>query len=81
VQRFFVGDGSYLRHKDQSMIESFSKLTACWSPGDLLRVYSDEGSNSIQIAAEHSPVSVQWNGRPFVGKFDEQTRLVSLHAD
>ncbi|HEY2082650.1 MAG TPA: hypothetical protein VGI88_07670, partial [Verrucomicrobiae bacterium] len=81
VQRFFVGNGSYLRHKGQSAIESLSKLTACWSPGDSLEIFSDDASSSIQIAAEHSPASVQWNGRQAVAKYDEQTKLVSLRFD
>jgi hypothetical protein len=80
VQRFFLGDGSYLRHKGRSMIESFSKLTACWSPGDPLEVFSNGASNSIQIAAERAPQNIKWNGRQVVGKYDQQTKLVSPHA-
>jgi hypothetical protein len=81
VQRFFVGNGSYLRHKGQSAIESLSKLTACWSPGDSLEIFSDNASKSVQIAAEHSPASVQWNGRQAVTTYDEQTKLVSVRVD
>jgi oligo-alginate lyase len=80
VQRYFVGDGSYLRRKDQSIIESLSKLTACWSPGDPLEIFSNGASDSIQIAAERSPRSVQWNGRQVAAKYDQQTKLVSLHV-
>jgi hypothetical protein len=79
VQRFFLGDGSYLRHKRRSAIESLSKLTACWSPGDPLEIFSD-ASNSIQVATEHSPRSVQWNGRQIAAQYDQQTKLVSLNA-
>jgi len=78
VQRFFLGDGSYLRHKGQSMMESLSKLTVSWSPGDPLEVFSNGASNSIQVAADHFPGSVQWNGRQVVAKYDEQTKLVLL---
>jgi hypothetical protein len=81
VQRFFVGNGSYVRHKGRSIIESLSKLTACWSPGDSLEIFSNGASSSIQVAAKHSPASVQWNGRRAVAKYDEQTKLVSLHVD
>jgi hypothetical protein len=80
-ERFFVGNGSYLRHKSQSVIESLSKLTACWSPGDSLEILSDSASSFIQIAAERSPANVQWNGRRVVPKYDEQTKLVSLSGD
>lgn len=81
VQRFFVGNGSYLRQKSRSVLESLSKLTACWSAGDSLEVFSDGTSPSIQIATERSPASVQWNGRRVVSKYDEQSKLVSLRAD
>ncbi|MGH7952780.1 MAG: heparinase II/III domain-containing protein, partial [Limisphaerales bacterium] len=80
VQRFFLGDGSYLRYKGRSTIESLSKLTACWSPGDPLEIFSDGASHSVQIAAEHSPRSVQWNGRQVVAQYDPQTKLVLLHV-
>lgn len=81
VQRFFVGNGSYLRHKGRGMLESLSKLTACWAPGGPLEVISDGASSFIQIAAERSPASVHWNGRRVLADYDEQTRLVSLSAD
>jgi oligo-alginate lyase len=79
VQRFFVGDGSYLRYKGRSMIESLSKLTACWAPGDALEIFSNNASASIKIAAEVPPKSVRWNNRPVPAKYDGESNLVSLH--
>jgi oligo-alginate lyase len=81
VQRFFMGNGSYLRSKDRSLIESLSKLTACWSPVDPLEVFSDGSSSSIQIGADNAPGNVRWNGRRVAVKYDEQTKLASLRAD
>jgi len=81
VQRFFMGNGSYLRSKGRSLMESLSKLTACWSPGDSMEIFSNGASGSIQIAADNSPAAVQWNGRRVGAKYDEQTKLVSLRAD
>jgi len=81
VRRFFLGDGSYLRHKGESVFESLSKSTTTWSPGDSLEIFSSGASNSIQVAAGHFPGSVQWNGRQVVAKYDPQTKLVSLQAD
>ena len=78
VQRFFVGDGSYLRHKERSVIESLSKLTACWAPGDPLEIFSDSASASVQVAAERPPQSVKWNGRSVTTRYDRLSRLVSL---
>jgi hypothetical protein len=80
VQRFFIGDGSYLRYKGQSMIESLSKLTACWAPGQSLEIFSDKTSAPIQIAAESSPKCVKWNHRAVAARYDDQSKLVSLHA-
>jgi hypothetical protein len=79
VERFFVSDGSYLRHGDQSYLESLSKLTVCWSPGDPLEVFSDDASFSIQVAAEHPPKNVRWNDRQVSAEFDRQKNLVLLN--
>ena len=79
VQRFFLGDGSYLRRKDRSIIESLSKLTVSWAPGDPLEIFSNGASDSIQIAAEQLPRSIEWNGRRMTGKYDSQSRLIDLH--
>jgi hypothetical protein len=78
VERFFVGDGSYLRRSDQSVIESLSKLTACWSSGDSVAIFSDDASPSLQLAAERRPQSVQWNGRPVASQYDPDNKLVAL---
>ena len=79
VQRFFLGDGSYLRHKGRSKIESLSKLTACWAPGDAIEIFSNYASGSVQIAAEAPPKSVRWNNHPVPAKYDGESNLVSLH--
>jgi hypothetical protein len=79
VQRFFLVDGSYLRRGDRSVIESLSKLTACWSPGDSVEVFSDGASASIQLAAQRPPRSVRWNGRSVAGQYDPENKLVALN--
>jgi oligo-alginate lyase len=78
VERYFVSDGSYLRRGDQSILESLSKVTACWSPSDSLDVFSDETSNSIQIVSEHLPKSIRWNGIMTTAGYDKEQKLVSL---
>jgi oligo-alginate lyase len=78
VDRFFVSDGSYLRHGDQSILESLSKLTVCWSPGDPLEVFSDDASFLIQVAAEGLPGSVRWNGQAIKVEYDGRKNLVRL---
>ncbi len=78
VRRFFVGNGSYLRYQGRSMIESLSKMTACWAPDNDLEVFSNNASPRIQIAAENAPRTVKWNNQPLPVKFDSQSKLVSL---
>ncbi|MGH8024500.1 MAG: heparinase II/III domain-containing protein, partial [Limisphaerales bacterium] len=78
VQRFFIGDGSYLRYKGRSMMESLSKRTVCWAPGETLEIFSDTRSAPIQIAAENHPRSVKWNHRAVAARFDDQSRLAWL---
>jgi oligo-alginate lyase len=79
VRRFFMGDGSYLRHKGRSIIESLSKLTACWSTGEPPEIVSSNASDFIQMATDHPTGSVTWNGRPAAGRYDPITKLVALH--
>ncbi len=81
VERYFIGDGSYLRVGLQSIIESLSKVTACWSPGDPLELFTDDASASIQLAAERAPQNSLWNGRPVTGTYDSQKKLVSLRRN
>ena len=78
VQRFFVVNGSYLRHEGRSMFESLTKRTVCWQPGDPLEIFSDSTSANIQIAAKNLPRSVNWNGRPVSIQYDQQSDLVSV---
>lgn len=78
VQRYFLSDGSYLRRGNQSILESLSKLTACWSLGDSVEMFSDDASASIQLAADRLPQSVRWNGSPKITLYDKQKKLVTL---
>lgn len=80
MQRFFLGDGSYLRYKGKSVIESLSKLTACWAPGEPLEIFSDNTSAPIQVFAESAPRSVKWNHRAVTGRYDHESKLVSLRV-
>jgi len=61
------------------VMESLTKMTACWAPANDLEIFSDSASASIQIAAEDLPRSVKWNNRQVATKYDGRTNLVSLH--
>ncbi len=78
--RFFLGDGSYLRYQGRSVIESLSKVTACWAPGEPLEIFSDKTSAPIQVSAESAPRSVKWNNRAVTGRYDDRSKLVSLRV-
>lgn len=79
VQRYFMSDGSYLRRGNRSVIESLSKVTACWSHGDSIDVYSDDSTRLIQLEAEAPPLRVRWNGSSAAATYHNQERLISLH--
>jgi oligo-alginate lyase len=49
LERCFVSDGSYLRHRGNSMMESLSKQCACWSPANPSQIFSDRTSKNIRI--------------------------------
>ncbi len=76
--RIFIGDGSYLRQRGQSLFESLSKETVCWSKGDPLEVFSDAKACLIRFGAESPPESVLWNGRPTAHEYDTAAKLVTL---
>ncbi|HEV2327461.1 MAG TPA: heparinase II/III family protein [Verrucomicrobiae bacterium] len=78
VQRYFIGDGSYLRYKGRSVMESLSKRTACWAPGESMEVFSDNMTAPMQIAADARPAGVNWNHRRVAARYDAQSKLVSL---
>jgi len=78
VERYFVGCGSYLRNRSGSLIESLSKVTACWSPADPLEIHTDDGSDSIQLAVDPTPRQTLWNGTPVTGLYDRNSKLLSL---
>ncbi len=78
IKRYFMCDGSYLRHKDKSVIESLSKLTACWSSGRTPEIYSNDGSDFIQIAANEGCRQARWNGRLINGTYDSAAKLLVL---
>jgi hypothetical protein len=78
VERFFMSDGSYLRHGSRSEIESLTKLTACWSQGDTVDVVSSDVPPSVAIYAGRASARVRWNGRHVSTVFDRQKGLVAL---
>jgi hypothetical protein len=78
IDRYFMCDGSYLRHNGRSIIESLSKLTACWSLGSMPEIYSNDSPHSIQIAAKSPIDKVRWNDRVVLGTYDPTNRLITL---
>lgn len=77
IDRYFIGEGSYLRNSKRALFESLSKGTACWAPGESLQIYSNELS-PIQIGVEREPRNISWNGKPITGLYNQQTQLLSV---
>ncbi len=78
AQRYFVSDGSYLRHGSVSLLESLIKLTACWRRGEPLEVFTDDKSPAFQLAAEQAPERALMNGKPVSVTFDRQRKLATF---
>lgn len=78
VERYFVADGSYLRRGDRSLIESLSKVNACWSANESLDIFSDTELSQLHIGAESLPRRVTWNGRAVAAKYETHEKLVHL---
>jgi hypothetical protein len=78
IERFFVSDGSYLRSGSKSYLESFTKLTVCWSQGDGLEAVTSDARASIQIGAGSDLRRAHWNGKPASTVYDQQRQLVTL---
>jgi hypothetical protein len=49
LERCFVSDGSYLRQRGNSVMESLSKRCLCWSPANPAKVFSDRRSEALPI--------------------------------
>lgn len=78
VRRYFVSDGSYLRRGSVSLLESLIKLTACWSHGEPLEVFTDNKSPTFQLAAERPPQRALMNGKPVPTTFDRMRKLAAF---
>jgi oligo-alginate lyase len=77
-ERYFVADGSYLRRGEQGLMETLSKRNVCWSPSELLRIFSDDEPFPIEIGMERSPAKVYWNGRRAGATYIQAEKLVRL---
>jgi hypothetical protein len=78
LERCFVGCGSYVRRGGQSLIESISKVNACWSMDESLDILSDTELSQLQIGADSPPRRTTWNGQPVSAKYDAHEKLVRL---
>ena len=42
ADRLFMSDGSYLRYRNQSLMESLAKRCVCWDPDDPAKIFLEE---------------------------------------
>jgi hypothetical protein len=78
IDHYFIGEGSYLRRGQRSFFESFSKITACWTPGESLQVCSDKELSPIQIGVERALRNALWNGKPATARYVKEAQPVAL---
>jgi hypothetical protein len=85
VSRFFVLDGSFLRHRGASVFESLSKASCLWSSSPNAAVYTQsQRKSNLAIYCKDRPASVQWNGTRIPSAYEVEShllRLRSFHVD
>jgi oligo-alginate lyase len=80
VERFFVSDASYVRKGQTSVMESLTKVTAGWMPGERMEIVSSDMRPPVQFGAAQAPREVRWNGRPVATVYDRERQLVTLRT-
>lgn len=81
VERYFVSDGSYLRRGPRSLIESLTKLTACWAEAERLEVYTDDAAPVFQLGTERPVRSAVCNGRAVAVQYDRERGLATIRRE
>jgi hypothetical protein len=85
VSRFFVLDGSFLRHRGGSVFESLSKASCLWSSSPNAAVYTQsQRKSNLAIYCKDRPASVEWNGTKISSAYEVEShllRLRSFHVD
>jgi oligo-alginate lyase len=76
--RYLVTDSSYLRCGEQSLMESLSKRTVCWVPGESLEVFSDDQTAPLEIGTTQRPHNVYVNGQTATASYNDRQKLVLL---
>jgi hypothetical protein len=81
VGRYFVAGCSYLRKEGQSVIESFSKVTAVIQTGDNMEILL-HGQPLIKMAAIalEKPATLQVNGKPVSFSFEPDRKAIHFQA-
>jgi oligo-alginate lyase len=76
--RYLVADGSYLRRGGLALMESLSKRTVCWAPGESLEVFSDDQAAPLAIGTAQRPQNVNHNGQAATAAYDDHEKLTVL---
>lgn len=74
--RYFVADGSYLRRGEQSLMESLSKRTVCWAPGESLEIFSDDQAAPFEIGMQQRPRNTYHNGQSANAAYNDREKLI-----
>jgi len=77
--QLFVMDGSFLRHRGESVMESLSKASCLWNRSSQMQVYSQGQDNlNLSFSCPQRPTVVIWNGKATQSEYDATTRLLHL---
>ena len=81
ASRFFVMDGSFLRHGKISVLECLSKASCLWSQSPQMEVCT-QGQSHLQVAlfCGQRPESLRWNGTKTAVEYDSAAYLVNLRT-
>jgi oligo-alginate lyase len=81
ASRFFVMDGSFLRHGRISVLECLSKASCLWSQSPQMEVCT-QGQSHLQVAlfCAQRPESLRWNGTKTAVEYDSAAYLVNLRT-
>jgi hypothetical protein len=79
ISRFCVIDGSFLRHGDRPLFESFAKCYCVWSPGYEMEVASEgQEKYRCEIHVSAKPGKLIWNGKVTVPKYDGDRQMLHM---
>ncbi len=80
ISRFFLLDGSFLRHQESSVMESLSKASCLWNPRKPEVYTQSQRRLNLGLYLRDPTVQVRWNGVNAQGRYDQSSGLFHLRS-